>query len=57
MPLACDAHHLQHWADGGTTSLDNLVLLCRGHHTLIHNTPWYVRLDRITRQPDFRMRS
>ncbi|HEX5985763.1 MAG TPA: DUF222 domain-containing protein, partial [Nocardioides sp.] len=27
MPLACDAHHLQHWADGGATSLDNLVLL------------------------------
>jgi hypothetical protein len=27
MPLACDAHHLEHWADGGATSLDNLVLL------------------------------
>ncbi len=57
MPLACDAHHLQHWADGGPTSLDNLVLLCRGHHTLIHASPWYVRLDPITRQPEFRMRS
>ena len=57
MPLACDAHHLHHWADGGPTSLDNLVLLCRGHHTLIHNTPWYARLDALTRQPVFRMRS
>jgi hypothetical protein len=57
MPLACDAHHLQHWADDGPTSLDNLVLLCRGHHTLIHASPWYVRLDPITRQPVFRMRS
>ena len=25
----CDAHHVQHWADGGATALDNLVLLCR----------------------------
>ena len=25
----CDAHHLRHWADGGATRLDNLVLLCR----------------------------
>ena len=26
-----DAHHIQHWCDGGDTSLDNLVLLCRRH--------------------------
>ena len=25
----CDAHHLEHWAAGGATALDNLVLLCR----------------------------
>ena len=25
----CDAHHIRHWAHGGTTALDNLVLLCR----------------------------
>ena len=25
----CDAHHVRHWADGGRTRLDNLVLLCR----------------------------
>ena len=25
----CDAHHVEHWADGGATKLDNLVLLCR----------------------------
>ena len=25
----CDAHHVAHWADGGRTALDNLVLLCR----------------------------
>ncbi|MEE9582178.1 MAG: DUF222 domain-containing protein [Acidimicrobiia bacterium] len=33
----CDAHHVKHWADGGPTSLDNLVLLCGRHHTLVHD--------------------
>ncbi len=32
----CDAHHLEHWIDGGATSLDNLVLLCRRHHRAVH---------------------
>lgn len=31
-----DAHHVEHWADGGATKLDNLVLLCRRHHRLVH---------------------
>jgi hypothetical protein len=31
-----DAHHIQHWADGGDTSIDNLLLLCRHHHRLVH---------------------
>jgi hypothetical protein len=54
LPLACDAHHLVHWADGGDTSLDNLVLLCRAHHTLLHATPWQARLNPIDRRPEFR---
>ena len=32
----CDAHHVEHWADGGATSLDNLVRLCRRHHRAVH---------------------
>jgi hypothetical protein len=32
----CDAHHIRHWADGGSTRLDNLTLLCRTHHRLVH---------------------
>ncbi len=31
-----DAHHIAHWADGGETSIDNLVHLCRRHHRLVH---------------------
>jgi hypothetical protein len=34
----CDAHHVVHWADGGPTALPNLVLLCRRHHRMIHQT-------------------
>lgn len=49
--IACEAHHIRHWADGGTTSLDNLVLLCRHHHSITHRTPWTVHIDPATRQP------
>ncbi len=31
-----DAHHIEHWCDGGETSLENLVLLCGYHHRLLH---------------------
>jgi hypothetical protein len=31
-----DGHHIVHWADGGETSLDNLILLCRHHDRLVH---------------------
>ena len=32
----CDVHHVVHWADGGDTGLENLVLLCRRHHRTAH---------------------
>jgi hypothetical protein len=35
-PAWCDGHHIRHWEDGGETSLDNLVLLCRRHHREAH---------------------
>lgn len=52
-PVMCHAHHIRHWADGGPTSLDNLVLLCGHHHRTVHHTPWQVRLAS-DRRPEFR---
>ena len=34
--VAGTSHHIQHWADGGATSLENLILLCTYHHRLMH---------------------
>jgi Domain of unknown function (DUF222)/HNH endonuclease len=44
-PEWTDAHHLQHWARGGKTSLDNVVLLCRRHHRLVHEGGWQLAWD------------
>jgi hypothetical protein len=40
----CDIHHATHWADGGPTSVDNGVLLCARHHTIVHNDGWTIHL-------------
>ncbi|PWH07066.1 hypothetical protein DEO23_07970 [Brachybacterium endophyticum] len=31
-----DAHHLVPWSQAGATDIDNLVLLCRRHHVMVH---------------------
>jgi len=41
-----DAHHVRHWADGGETRMDNLVLLCRKHHRLVHEGGFGVTVNR-----------
>ena len=33
-----------HWAQGGGTDLDNLVLVCSFHHKLVHEGGWRVTL-------------
>jgi PAS domain-containing protein len=52
-PVMCHAHHIVHWADGGKTSLDNLVLVCGEHHRVLHHTPWQVRLDGDDCRPEY----
>jgi uncharacterized protein DUF222/HNH endonuclease len=39
------AHHRHHWAHGGETSLDNLVLLCFHHHRLVHEGGYTIEDD------------
>jgi hypothetical protein len=40
-----DAHHIRHWADGGATRLDNLILLCKAHHRLLHEGGFRLQPD------------
>jgi hypothetical protein len=40
-----DAHHVRHWADGGPTRIDNLVLLCTQHHRAVHEGGFHLRRD------------
>jgi hypothetical protein len=39
------AHHTQHWALGGETGLDNLMLLCSHHHRLVHEGGFHIFVD------------
>src|SRR3982075_3758633 len=36
------AHHVVHWIRGGTTDLDNLILLCHRHHWMVHEGRWQI---------------
>ena len=43
--LRTHAHHIAHWAHGGETAMDNLVLLCPFHHRAVHEGGWRVEMD------------
>jgi len=50
-------HHIKHWADGGDTSLQNLVLLCSHHHGLVHEGGFTLTIcdgELVFRRPDGR---
>jgi hypothetical protein len=40
-----DGHHIEHWANGGETSLENLVSVCSYHHGFLHEHGYRVELD------------
>ena len=44
-PSWCEAHHIIPWSEGGRTSIDNAILLCRHHHLLVHDHGWTIRRD------------
>ena len=50
LPLG-EGHHIQHWANGGPTTLSNLALLCRRHHRAVHEEGYQVE-----RLPDGELR-
>ena len=37
-----DLHHIQYWSNGGRTTLDNLVSLCKYHHLLVHDRGYLI---------------
>jgi hypothetical protein len=40
-----EAHHIEHWARLGPTSLTNTLLLCHGHHVCVHEGGFRVERD------------
>ena len=41
----CEAHHVEEYdRDHGPTDIDNLVLLCHHHHSLIHTNGWSAKM-------------
>jgi hypothetical protein len=55
----CQAHHIRHWAQGGPTTLSNLVLLRRRHHRAVHEEGYQVERrpdgELVFRRPDGRV--
>jgi hypothetical protein len=45
----CEAHHITPWSKDGPTDLANGVLLCRRHHTVIHQDRWRIDPDPVNR--------
>ena len=50
-PSWCEVHHVLEWQHGGSTSIDNPVMLCGAHHDQVHETEW--RIDMSTGIPRF----
>ena len=50
-PSWCEVHHVVAWEHGGETRLENLVMVCRVHHRLLHHAEWVVRIR--NGQPEF----
>jgi Domain of unknown function (DUF222) len=45
-PIWCQAHHIAEYdRDHGPTDIDNMALLCGGHHTTVHKPGWTVKME------------
>jgi 5-methylcytosine-specific restriction protein A len=43
-PAWCQVHHIREWVNGGETNIRDLVMLCRTHHRMIHQSGWEIRM-------------
>ena len=45
-PIWCEAHHvLEYDRDHGPTDIDNMALLCGGHHKIVHTAAWSAKME------------
>ncbi|GAA3900911.1 HNH endonuclease signature motif containing protein [Microbacterium invictum] len=44
-PGITKVHHIRWWSRGGTTDMNNGVLLCEACHHLIHDNGWDIRIE------------
>jgi hypothetical protein len=42
-PDWCEVHHNHPWENGGLTNIENLSLVCKQHHHLVHEGGWSLR--------------
>ncbi len=54
--LGLHAHHIIHWADGGLSTLDNLITLCGFHHHALHEGGWEIQREPHTQKLTFQIR-
>lgn len=47
-PRYCDAHHILPWPQGGLTDIDDGLLLCQRHHSIVHTNGWTLGRDPTT---------
>ena len=47
-PRYCDAHHILPWPQGGLTDIDDGLLLCQRHHSIVHTKGWTLGRDPTT---------
>lgn len=45
-PSWCHAHHIVEWSTNGPTDVNNGVLLCPAHHTMLHASTYRLRMIR-----------
>jgi hypothetical protein len=39
----CEVHHVDEWADGGLTNIDQLTFACKAHHRMVKPGGWRTR--------------